>query len=69
MKNSGGGGMGGHPGGQSSGFSKYENFDNHNKFNGGGPGNGGGNGAFGGSKDSTAYTNSNYRKPFNPSNM
>jgi hypothetical protein len=24
---------------------------------------------FGGSKDSTAYTNSNYRKPFNPSNM
>ena len=24
---------------------------------------------FGGSKESTAYTNSNYRKPFNPSNM
>ena len=27
------------------------------------------NNEFGGSKESTAYTNSNYRKPFNPSNM
>jgi hypothetical protein len=37
-----------------SGFGKYEN---EQPFYGGG------------SKESTAYTNSNYRKPFNPSNM
>ena len=43
--------------GGSTGFGKYDNYSN-NDFNGGG-----------GSKDSTAYTNSNYRKPFNPSNM
>lgn len=42
-------------GGQSSGFGKYDNntFDN----------------GFSGSKESTNYTNSNYRKPFNPNNM
>ena len=42
--------------GGNTGFGKYDTYDN-------------GDGGFSGSKESTAYTNSNYRKPFNPNNM
>jgi hypothetical protein len=52
------GGKGGQYNAGSSGVGKYDNY-NQNDFNVGG----------GQSKESTAYTNSNYRKPFNPNNM
>lgn len=57
QQNFGGGGYSGSKAGgygnQNSGYGKYDN-NNNNDFQ---------------SKDSTNYTNSNYRKPFNPNNM